>query len=412
MKLRRRRYFTNLAALVIAIFVFSPGQSFQTKQAPDCDLDGIKKQIKTAKEDEDHLLSLSEGARKELEHLDNALQGTMTEISDEIAPGVGASKFAAARKKYEETTAAYDQALSKYHEETSNGMEEEKAKSDVKLSAVETAREKARDEILNLVKEYTDIWKKMEGESEKKKKLEDLPGTPKTESKLERLERLRSEFEATEHQADESSDELAGWSAGFRAKQRKREALEKKLKDAEAMCAPIKPKPKPSSTSETRSNVDECLIGTWRSESGTLGPVTSFEGVTGGGGILLTIKSDGDTTINYTGMQEIKAVNTFTKEVLQTSSVSGTASGHIITKDGLVTVNSVEDSTLTAKLTTKYGTQTSSPSGLGAAFFGGGKAPSPYNLNYACSETTLIIRQIVQGESLGTFTFTREKKAP
>ncbi len=159
--------------------------------------------------------------------------------------------------------------------------------------------------------------------------------------------------------------------------------------------------------------LDSCLVGTWRSESGTLGfRLTQEE--TGGGGILLTIKPDGDTTINYTGMQEIKQVNSFspTREVLQTSSESGTASGHITTKDGLVTVNGVENSTLTGKLTSKYGTQTTSPSGLRIVFFGGGKAPSRYDLNYACSETELTIRQTFKGESSGAFTFKREKKTP
>jgi len=93
------------------------------------------------------------------------------------------------------------------------------------------------------------------------------------------------------------------------------------------------------------------------------------------------------------------------------TSWSGSATGHLTTNNGLVTVSSVEKSALTNTLTYYRAAPKTNPmSGLGPVFAGGGKTPSPYNLNYACSDTTLIIKESVQGETLDTNTFKREEK--
>ena len=131
----------------------------------------------------------------------------------------------------------------------------------------------------------------------------------------------------------------------------------------------------------------------------------------GGSGILLSIKGDGQTTIDYSSMQEFEDVDGSLK-VVQTRRWSGEATGHITTNNGLVTVSSVEKSKLSEKGTDKYGTRVYPVSGLGKVFFGGGKPPSLSILKYACSETNLTIEEVVQDTVMWSNNFKREKKEP
>lgn len=145
--------------------------------------------------------------------------------------------------------------------------------------------------------------------------------------------------------------------------------------------------------------IDTCLIGTWRSES-VVRPSRS-----GGSGIRMTVKSDGELAIDYTGMQDVKS-NTIL------DLWSGSATGHISTNNSLITVVSVEKSAVTFKVTLNSNppyTKTGPDPGLGGVFEDGGKV---YKLNYTCDDTSLIIKAMLQDYNVDTFTFKREKKTP
>jgi len=144
--------------------------------------------------------------------------------------------------------------------------------------------------------------------------------------------------------------------------------------------------------------LDKCLVGTWRSESVVHGASR------GGAGILMTVKADAEVTIDYSAMQELK--QEVAGRVTGTSSWSGSATGHITTSNGVASVSSVENTALTHKSTDQYGTKTGRLGGLGPVFEGGGKV---YQLNYTCDDGSLIIKPTIQGQSLDTYTFKREK---
>ena len=184
-----------------------------------------------------------------------------------------------------------------------------------------------------------------------------------------------------------------------------REATERRMSIVEDL-RPIEPDmetPKPkkedsqkdTKSGNTAGKLDACLVGTWRSESGYL----VHEGP-GGSGVLLTIKADGTTTIDYGGMAEMKDI--LQGEFVQSTAMSGKASGRISTSDGKITVESVEDSALSITQTKSDGTtRTSHPRGLGTVFFGRG--------SYTCDESTLTIKSESNGLAVATFVFKKEK---
>ena len=118
----------------------------------------------------------------------------------------------------------------------------------------------------------------------------------------------------------------------------------------------------------------------------------------------MTVKADAEVTIDYSAMQELK--QEVAGRVTGTSSWSGSATGHITTSNGVASVSSVENTALTHKSTDQYGTKTGRLGGLGPVFEGGGKV---YQLNYTCDDGSLIIKPTIQGQSLDTYTFKREK---
>jgi hypothetical protein len=185
--------------------------------------------------------------------------------------------------------------------------------------------------------------------------------------------------------------------------------IENRINDYNKLLATCKTKEQPAEkipqpvlaveNGKASSLIDSCLAGSWRTES------VQRIAKTGGAGIIMNIHINGEVTINYSGMQELKQV--IINRVISTDSWSGIARGHIMIDSGLVKVISVEKSGLSGKETDQYGTKSLSLSGLGPVFEGGGKT---YQLKYSCDGTKLIIKVTIGSNVLGTYTFKPEKK--
>jgi hypothetical protein len=134
-----------------------------------------------------------------------------------------------------------------------------------------------------------------------------------------------------------------------------------------------------AAASGSGGSLDPCLVGSWRSE-----PVgENMLGVTGGGGILVTFKADGTQTIDYNGMQAFKG------GYGDSNLWTGTAEGHITTREGKASVNSVERSDVVHKYEGPSGRRTNPLSGgLGPAGLGNNR----FDPSYQCNETRLTYK--------------------
>lgn len=134
-------------------------------------------------------------------------------------------------------------------------------------------------------------------------------------------------------------------------------------------------------TKDKCEGLDPCVIGTWQSE-----PVTNVgQKSTGGGGIVLTIKTDGATDIDYTKMKPMPASSIAGSPAANLW--QGTASGRIETSDGKVSVASVEKSDVSSKITDPQGKVTTNRlGGLGPVL------PSGAAVSYSCEKATFKIK--------------------
>ena len=97
-------------------------------------------------------------------------------------------------------------------------------------------------------------------------------------------------------------------------------------------------------------------------------------------------------------------------QLVVTNSYTGAASGYFSSDKNLLKVNGVEASKIAGTITDTYKTRTVGLAGLGPVFIGDGLPGSVYELSYTCNDTSLIIRNVVGGEVIETYTFQRQKK--
>jgi len=141
----------------------------------------------------------------------------------------------------------------------------------------------------------------------------------------------------------------------------------------------------------SKSGIDACLVGTWRSES----VVDTLGGRRGGSGIVMTIKADGVITIDYNQMQSLEAEKA--GGIGENNWWKGTASGHITANNRSTSIISVDTSELTHKVTVQGKTTTNALTKLGPALPTG----------YTCEQANLT-----WSSAGNTFTFKREEKGP
>jgi hypothetical protein len=125
---------------------------------------------------------------------------------------------------------------------------------------------------------------------------------------------------------------------------------------------------------------DPCLIGTWRSE-----PIISVGNQsTGGAGIVLTIKPNGATTVDYSKMTPMPAGIGIGSNLWQ-----GTATGRIESRNGAIMAVSVEKSDVYSKITDEKGAvRTYKLGGLGPIVPGG------VSVTYRCEPATMTTMRL------------------
>jgi hypothetical protein len=160
------------------------------------------------------------------------------------------------------------------------------------------------------------------------------------------------------------------------------------------------PGPHPMPAPVAPGRMDACLVGTWRSQQISL-KEQGFGGVTGGAGIMLTIKPDGRITVDYDGMRPI--VQPIPGGRSSTNQLSGSASGQIGASGGIARVVKVVSANLVHKVVDPQGrTQTNS---LGMTLGYGAPGTNPPTYQYSCSASKLVWDDIVH-----SYLFEREKK--
>ncbi len=374
----------------------------QTTPNPDCKLDELKQQLKTAQQHEAE-------SKKEMKDrqgpllaeeadMNRALKQLEEELPSPRADGNITSAFDIDRaiKKYEAALSSYNGAVDHFMDiVTTENYEKARAE----LEAAEAPRKKARDELLALADAAIQYEKKRETEREKEiqaalakkstpnpakelqtlypKKgqpaavrqpgstLEDLPGSEVPQSKLQRLQEARDFFRGMEPNYDEASGEFASGYADYKKAYQQRAALQEKINQTEERCAC------PNGT------IDSCLIGTWECVSFK----ENIKSYTGGGtGFRLTFASDCTETVDYGPMKPIMAGR-------DTVSYLGTASAKISTKNSVGKIEKMVNAGASLNAVAREVGLDWKPkiAGLGAGGLGSVKGGS----KYTCTEYTL-----------------------
>ena len=195
--------------------------------------------------------------------------------------------------------------------------------------------------------------------------LEDLDGTEKSKTKLERLQEARDFFAAEEANYDEASGEFASAYSDYRKAFARKAELQTQLQKMEDDCAE---KPK----------IDSCLIGTWECVHYT----ENNKRFTGGGtGFRVTFKNDGTEIVDYSSMRPIRFAG---NDIL---SFEGKASAKISTNGGVAKIEKMLDAGASFHFVVRATGTDWKPKipGLGA----GGLGEAKGNGTYKCTEDTL-----------------------
>jgi hypothetical protein len=143
------------------------------------------------------------------------------------------------------------------------------------------------------------------------------------------------------------------------------------------------PKGNPIAAPIAPGKMDACLVGTWRSQSITVSQ-PGFGGITGGAGILLTIKGNGAVDVDYDGMRPITEPMPMGKS--NSNRLSGSASGIITASAGTARVVKVLSSSVIHTNVDAQGRNKSNPvSSLGDGVPG----TNPPGYRYACGASSL-----------------------
>lgn len=127
-----------------------------------------------------------------------------------------------------------------------------------------------------------------------------------------------------------------------------------------------------------KGRIDACLVGTWTAES-VSNQFTHWDN--GGAGIVLTIKANGQVTVNYDAMEP-------NRKNTQTTTWRGSASGRLITKPNhQLSVSQVDESNIdTTYVTNGAPTYNGHLQGLGNVL------QSAFDYNYTCDRSTLTLQ--------------------
>lgn len=135
----------------------------------------------------------------------------------------------------------------------------------------------------------------------------------------------------------------------------------------------------------TAGAIDDCLVGTWRSD-GIVKSITP--GVTGLAGIRITFDPNGTETIDYSAAQPaVQTIPTDAGPLTNTRTLRGTAAAVIATDKGTARIVTVKSSDVTIDYEgpgNRRRDAQSGPAGLVA-----GLGLNPVNRAYTCTPTTL-----------------------